>query len=118
MGLIPNLQEASSHIQSILQHAKEHDATIKDLNQHKSNGGVVITTTIDEIKTFKFRKGNAYRAKGDPGKTCGKCGTSHLPRECPVWGKKCHKCGNKNHFSTCCRSKQPQRQEQIAPWQE
>ena len=31
---------------------------------------------------------------------------SHTPRECPVWGKKCHKCGNKNHFSTQCRSKQ------------
>ena len=27
-------------------------------------------------------------------------------RECPAWGKKCHKCGNKNNFSTCCRSKQ------------
>ena len=37
---------------------------------------------------------------------CGKCGMSHPPRECPAWGKKCHKCGNKNHFSTQCRSKQ------------
>ena len=27
-------------------------------------------------------------------------------RECPVWGRKCHKCGNKKHFSICCRSKQ------------
>ena len=32
-----------------------------------------------------------------------KCETSHPPRECPVWGKKCHKCGNKNHFSMQCR---------------
>ena len=31
---------------------------------------------------------------------------SHPPRECPAWGKKCDKCGNKNHFSTQCRSKQ------------
>ena len=36
----------------------------------------------------------------------GKCGTSHPPRECPAWGKKCHKCGNKNHFSMQCRSRQ------------
>ena len=28
----------------------------------------------------------------------------HL-RECPAWGKKCHKCGNKNHFSMCCRTR-------------
>ena len=40
------------------------------------------------------------------GKVCGKCGTSHPLRECPAYGKKCHKCGNKNHFSTQCRSKQ------------
>ena len=52
------------------------------------------------------RKGQGQRAKGNQGKICGKCGMSHPPRECPAWGKKCHKCGNKNHFSTQCRSKQ------------
>ena len=65
-----------------------------------------MATTIDEIRIFKHRKGQGQRAKGNHGKICGKCGTSHPPRECPVWGKKCHKCGNKNHFSTQCRSKQ------------
>ena len=65
-----------------------------------------MATTIDETRTFKHRKSQGHRAKGSQGKTCSKCGTSHLPRECPVWGKKCHKCRYKNHFSTCCRSKQ------------
>ena len=32
-------------------------------------------------------------------------GQSHLPRECPAWGKKCHKCGNKNHFTMCCETR-------------
>ena len=32
--------------------------TVKDFNQHKSNSGITTATTIDEIKTFKFRKGN------------------------------------------------------------
>ena len=64
-----------------------------------------MATTINEIRTFKQRKGQGQRAKSK-GKICGKCGTSHPPRECPAWGKKCHKCGNKNHFSTQCRSKQ------------
>ena len=54
-----------------------------------------MATTIDEIKAFKYRKGLGQRAKGSQGKTCSKCGMSHLPRECPAWGKKCHKCGNK-----------------------
>ena len=62
-------------------------------------------TTIDEIRTFKHRKGQGHRTKGSQGKTCSKCGMAHLPRECPAWGKKCHKCGNKNHFSMYCRSK-------------
>ena len=79
---------------------------LRDFQQHKSNGGVAMATTINEIRTFKQRKGQGQRAKGNQGKICGKCGMSHLPRECPAWGKKCHKCGNKNHFSTQCRSKQ------------
>ena len=90
----------------LLMHTKQHKATIKDFNQHKSNGGVATATTIDEIRTFKHRKGQGQRAKGYQGKIYSKCGTSHLPRECTAWGKKCHKCGNKNHFSTQCRSKQ------------
>ena len=60
---------------------------------------------IDEIKTLKFKKANSHRAKGGPGKTCSKCSTSHPLRECPACGKKCHKCGNKNHFSMCCRTR-------------
>ena len=66
-----------------------------------------MSTTINEIRTFKQRKGQGSQARArSKGKICGKCGTSHPPRECPAWGKKCHKCGNKNHFSTQCRSKQ------------
>ena len=67
-----------------------------------------MSTTINEIKTFtRKHQGSQARARTrSKGKICGKCGTSHPPRECPAWGKKCHKCGNKNHFSTQCRSKQ------------
>ena len=90
----------------LLLRAKQHEATVKDFNWHKSHRGVAMATTIDEIRTFKHRKGQGHRAKGSQVKTCSKCGTYHSPRECPAWGKKFHKCGNKNHFSTCCRSKQ------------
>ena len=92
----------------LLQHAKQHEATIKDFHRHKSNRGVTTSTTINEIRTFT-RKGQGSWARAQTrskGKICGKCGTSHPPRECPAWGKKCHKCGNKNHFSMQCRSRQ------------
>ena len=91
-----------------MQHAKQHEATVKDFHRHKSNGGVATSTTINEIRTYT-RKGQGSRARArtrSKGKVCGKCGTSHPPRQCPPFGKKCHKCGNKNHFSTQCRSKQ------------
>ena len=71
----------------LLQYAKEHEATVRDFKCHKSNGGVAMATTTDEIRTFKFWKGNGQRAKGGPRKTCSKCGTSHLPRECPAWAR-------------------------------
>ena len=80
---------------ALLQHTKEHEATVKDFNRHKSNGGTVIATSVDEIRTFKQKKGNGYRAKSSSGRSCGKCSTLHLLRECPAFGKKCHKCGLK-----------------------
>ena len=103
--------------QALLQHAKEHKLMVKDFNQHISNGGIATATTIDEINSFKFRKGNGHRAnfKSAPGKRCSKCSMSNPPRECPAWGKKCHKCENKNYFSTCCRSKQKGPQDSKRP---
>ena len=97
--------------QALLQYAKEHEMMVKDFNHHKSNGGIVQPTTVDAIKTFKHgKKGTrnsiSHRASGShnkESKTCSKCNTVHSYKDCPVFGKKCHKCGFKNHFSSCCR---------------
>lgn len=35
---------------------------------------------------------------------CGKCGQGHQPRQCPAYGKTCHKCKKVGHFSNCCRN--------------
>uniref|UniRef100_A0A8D8V6Z5 Peptidase A2 domain-containing protein n=1 Tax=Cacopsylla melanoneura TaxID=428564 RepID=A0A8D8V6Z5_9HEMI len=35
---------------------------------------------------------------------CRRCSTSHMPRQCPAWGKVCGKCGLANHFAVSCRS--------------
>ena len=34
----------------------------------------------------------------------GKCGYKHEPRKCPAFGKLCHNCKKKNHFSTVCKN--------------
>ena len=33
---------------------------------------------------------------------CGKCRYKHEPRKCLTFGKLCHNCKKKNHFSTVC----------------
>ncbi|CAC5411161.1 unnamed protein product [Mytilus coruscus] len=37
--------------------------------------------------------------------SCGKCGTTHERRNCPAYGKKCHKCKKPNHYQKFCKSK-------------
>ena len=38
-------------------------------------------------------------------RNCSKCGRNHKFKDCPTFGKTCHKCERKNHFSNMCRSK-------------
>ena len=98
---------------ALLQYAKEHEMTVKDFNHHKSNRGITQLMTINAIESFKCskkgsRNGSSNRAsslhRGNTNKMCSKCNMTHAYKECLAFGKKCHKCGNKNHFSSCCRS--------------
>ena len=97
---------------ALLQYAKEHEMMVKDFNHHKSNRGFAQPMTINAIESFKHGKkgsrngslnGASSSHRGSTNKTCSKCNSTHAYKECPVFGKKCHKCGNKNHFSSCCR---------------
>ena len=99
--------------QALLQYAKEHEMTVNDFKCHKSNRGVAQLTTVNAIKTFKQngKKGtktsSSYRTSSQStrdSKTCSKCNTMYQFKDCPAFGKKCLKCGFKNHFSSCCRS--------------
>ena len=58
--------------------------------------------SVDELKrSIDFNRGkDASNSKID----CRFCGCSHKKRECPAFGKDCHKCGHKNHFSNMCKS--------------
>ena len=82
-------RERMSHMQPSSSMPKSMKMTVKDFNWHKSNDGAAIATSVDEIQ-FSYRKGNGngYKPKGGQGKPCRKCGQSHPPRECPVWGQK------------------------------
>ena len=98
---------------ALLQYTKQHEMTVKDFKCHKSNRGTAQLTTVNVIESFKrgkkgSRNGRSSEAssshRGSTDKKCSKCSTVHAYRDCPAFCKKCHKCGNKNHFSSCCRS--------------
>ncbi|KAL7851936.1 hypothetical protein SRHO_G00177210 [Serrasalmus rhombeus] len=36
---------------------------------------------------------------------CKRCGSQHLPRRCPAFGKQCSKCNGRNHFAKQCFSR-------------
>lgn len=37
--------------------------------------------------------------------SCSKCGSTHEKRNCPAYGKRCHKCKKMNHFQKYCKAK-------------
>ena len=36
---------------------------------------------------------------------CSRCGTRHLPRQCPAFGKTCFVCDGRNHFAKMCNQR-------------
>ncbi|KAK0144846.1 hypothetical protein N1851_016586 [Merluccius polli] len=65
-------------------------------------------TAVHVIKTGEqySKHPNKYKSQREA-KTdfkCGKCGGSHKPMSCPAYGKECHNCGKKNHFSKYCKA--------------
>ena len=65
-----------------------------------------MSTTLNEIRTFK-RKGQDLEQEPEV-RVRYVVSVEHLIHleNAQRGAKKCHKCGNKNHFSTQCRSKQ------------
>ena len=52
----------------------------------------------------RLPKSDYMKQKQRNAKTCGRCGKVHGARECPAYGKTCHLCKKKNHFSKMCRA--------------
>ena len=69
------------------------------------------TTRPSKGRTPKSGKQGGSRGRNsqnrDKGRNCRRCGTTHVRNECPAWGKTCLRCGGPNHFSSQCRSVNP-----------
>ena len=107
---------AKLSLEKAVQILSVREATNRELKESK-------TTTIDAVRARQQgprqkqwhkpqpnkspstpQKGQAQSAR--PGKTCGYCGTTHMPgiRNCPAAKIVCTKCKKKGHYSEMCRS--------------
>ena len=75
------------------------------------------TTRPSKGRTPKSGKQGGSRGRNsqnrDKGRNCRRCGTTHARNECPAWGKTCLRCGGPNHFSSQCRSVNPNVNEMV-----
>ena len=73
--------------------------------QHLTRINDVSTSSLNAMRTEsdgqKFRK----KTRDSQDQNCKYCGLKHAKRNCPAYGKTCHKCGRKNHFATVCKTK-------------
>ena len=62
-----------------------------------------ITESLNFDKVKVARKQATHPAS--PKWPCRYCGSSHAPRQCPVYGKTCASCGKMGHFKKICQSR-------------
>ncbi|XP_076830306.1 uncharacterized protein LOC143476162 isoform X2 [Brachyhypopomus gauderio] len=67
------------------------------------------TVEVDSVQRAKPKATSRAKKRdakpGQESRNCGRCGMQHAPKQCPAFGKKCRKCGGKNHFARNCFSK-------------
>ena len=56
-------------------------------------------------KDVKDLEGATDGGKDGKNKKCKYCGRIHKPKMCPAYGQECRKCKKKNHWASCCQSR-------------
>lgn len=69
-----------------------------------------LSTGFQEVLAIRPRQNKGESSKGnqrnsDEAYDCSRCQTKHTVRNCPAFGKKCKRCGLKNHFAVSCKVK-------------
>ena len=117
--LIENMKTMDT-LTDILQLAKTVESTVQKETLSKQllqNVGILnATTEVHAVQKHHHSKNKHFQSNSRStsgrkssswdkgGKKCGNCGNSHLPKQCPAYGKECFKSKRKNHFSKLCQS--------------
>jgi hypothetical protein len=63
----------------------------------------VVELNRTQVSGYRRQQRGPTAARPSPSTPeCARCGTSHPPRSCPAYGRKCKKCGKNGHFDKCC----------------
>lgn len=73
-------------------------------------------TNVPEIKqkTDNGAKRKNVEQQPEQNFDCSRCGTSHCPKQCPAFKKKCKKCGGNNHFAVGCTADVTMKEEKTS----
>ena len=71
---------------------------------------------VSNTSSFEQNSIDAVRRQNRPQqRNCSYCGSSHPPRKCRAYGKKCTKCGWPNHFEKMCQRENLENTESRIP---
>ena len=100
IDIIKATETANRQIKMLIQEQK---------NGHQSISVNAVKKKLNRQNSQNFRKpqkqSEPQNVKGQK-KQCMYCGKRHLKGNCPAYGKVCHKCKKKNHFSSVCKAEQ------------
>ena len=88
---------------SICRADAESKQSSKYLNESSADKVHMLRKSRSALKTSKGSKQAPIEQIKQP---CGSCGLRHPRKQCPAYGKQCHKCNKLNHFAKYCRSTQ------------
>ncbi|XP_033339436.2 uncharacterized protein LOC117227968 [Megalopta genalis] len=88
---------------------KMHTGSRGNNNENRNFITSRTNTNIKDERQINFKGTNnsnmntARRNNETVRRCCWRCNENHPLRSCPAWGHKCDNCGERNHFSYCCR---------------
>jgi hypothetical protein len=91
-------------LQRAISVCRSYEATMSQMKELHGQGQELKIDVVKQKSNQKTQKEPTTK-KNEIFK-CKRCETKHKARECPAYGKKCHKCGKLNHFQIACKTKQ------------
>jgi len=95
------LREPDLSLTKALQLCRAAEATAEQMKLIRADDITAINTVRSEKDSLSRKNDTEYCSARS---MCRKCGTKHPLRQCPAFGKSCHKCQQVNHFGKMCRS--------------